>query len=83
MPGVEITVTWPGGKDKLFTGFKPDIDPGYADFEMKPDETYQIEPVGVGTTGRIPEVKLNSELCPNLPVAPSWQIVFQQGAGGP
>jgi len=78
-------LSWPGGKDKLFTGFKPDVDPGYADFQMKPGEIYQIEPVGVGTAGRIPEINISpNDLCPDLPtgVAPSWQIVFQQGAGG-
>jgi len=86
VPGVEIVVSWSGGKDNLFTGFKPEIDPGYADFQMEPDEIYQVELVGEGTAGQIPEVNIaRNELCPDLPagVAPSWQIVFQQGAGGP
>jgi hypothetical protein len=84
VPGVEIAISWPGGKDRLFTGFKPEIDPGYADFQMEPDEIYRIELVSEGTAGQIPEVTISSDdLCPDLPpdVAPSWQMVFQQGAG--
>jgi hypothetical protein len=84
VPGVEIIIHWVEGQDKLFTGFKPDIDPGYADFQMKSGEIYQIQPVSVGTAGRLPEVTIKPDLCPDLPAgaAPSWQIVFQQGAGG-
>jgi hypothetical protein len=84
--GVEIAISWPGGKDSLFTGFKPEIDLGYADFEMEPGEIYQVELVGEGTAGQIHEVNIGrNDLCPDLPtgVAPSWQIVIQQGAGGP
>lgn len=82
VPGVEVAIRWSGGKDTLFTGFKPDINPGYADFQMEPDEVYQIELVDLETTGQIPEVTISSnELCPDLPAAinPSWQLIFQQG----
>jgi hypothetical protein len=85
VPGVEIVINWPGGQENVFTGFKPEIDPGYADFQMEPDETYQIELVGVGTTDQVPEVNIGQDdLCPDLPssIDPSWQIVFQQDAGG-
>lgn len=82
VPGVEIMVSWAGGEDRLFTGFKPDIDPGYADFQMEPDERYQIKLVSVAAEGAIPEVSLSGDnLCANLPagIDPSWQIVFEQG----
>ena len=82
MPGVKISVTWPGGKDEFFTGFKPEIDPGYADFQLKPNERYRIELLTLELTGPVPEVNVEPEtLCPDLPegVAPSWQLVFQQG----
>ncbi len=36
MPGIEIIVTWNGGEDHLFTGFKPEIGDGYADYVMQP-----------------------------------------------
>lgn|GEM_PF-638745 len=82
VPGVKVTITWSGGQDTLFTGFKPEIDPGYADFEMEPGQRYQIELANVETIGEIPDITIDSDtLCPNLPddVDPSWQIVFQQG----
>lgn len=82
VPGVEIMVSWAGGEDRLFTGFKPDIDPGYADFQMEPDERYQIKLVNVAAEGAVPEVSLSGDnLCANLPagIDPSWQIVFEQG----
>jgi hypothetical protein len=82
VPGVEITITWPGGKDNFFTGFKPAVDPGYADFQMEPGQRYQVALTGVNTVGELPDVTVeNDVLCPTLPqdVAPSWQVVFQQG----
>ncbi len=81
LEGVEILVSWPGGRDRLFTGFKPEIDPGYADFQMDADETYRVELVGQAINGTIPEVTIEDTSCPDLPdgVNPSWQIVFQQG----
>lgn len=82
VPGVEIMVSWAGGEDRFFTGFKPDVDPGYADFQMAPDERYQIKLVSVAAEGAVPEVSLSGDnLCANLPagIDPSWQIVFEQG----
>ena len=81
VPGVEITVTWPGGKDNFFTGFKPDFDPGYADFQMEPGEQYRVGLADVETVGDLPDVTIKDSLCPNLSsdVTPSWQVVFQQG----
>jgi len=79
---VQITVTWSGGQDTFFTGFKPEIDPGYADFQMEPGQQYQIELSTIEFTGQRPEVNVtDSALCPDLPVdvVPSWQVVFQQG----
>jgi hypothetical protein len=81
--GVEIQVSWPGGRDTLFTGFKPEIDPGYADFQMEADKRYRIELITLETTGSPPEISSgNQELCPDLPetTVPSWEIIFQQGA---
>ena len=80
--GVKITITWSGGRDTFFTGFKPEIDPGYADFKMEPGQRYQVELSNVESIGEIPDVTIDSNtLCPNLPndIDPSWQIVFQQG----
>jgi hypothetical protein len=80
--GVELAITWSGGRDRFFTGFKPEVDPGYADFQMEPGQLYQIEPVSVPAHGEVPEIMVDlAALCPDLPenIIPSWQVVFQQG----
>ena len=79
--GIQILVNWPSGEDQFFTGFKPEADPGYADFEMEPGEVYQVELVGV-TSDVAQQVGAGlSDLCPDLPpdLEPSWQIVFKKG----
>jgi hypothetical protein len=77
-PGIGVKVTWSGGQDTFFTGFKPEVDPGYADFKMQPGQRYEIELVETDMTGEIPEINLNNnEYCNGL--LPSWQVVFQQG----
>jgi len=52
LPGVEIAIHWLGGDEQIFTGLQPDIDLGYADFLMSPDEVYQVRPgYGAALTG--------------------------------
>jgi len=79
VPGVQILVNWPGGEDRFFTGFKPEADPGYADFEMEPDEVYQVELEDVKSETAQEVGSGLPDVCPDLPpdVQPSWQIVFQ------
>jgi hypothetical protein len=43
MAGIEIIVTWDGGEEQFFTGFKPEIGNGYADFVMNPNITYTVQ----------------------------------------
>ena len=33
--GQEIIVSWSGGEESFFTGLKPEISDGYADFQMQ------------------------------------------------
>ncbi len=43
VPGKVIWITWEdGGQDRFVTGLKPEIDPGYADFDMQPDRAYNV-----------------------------------------
>jgi hypothetical protein len=77
--GVEVLVDWPGGEDRFFTGFKTDIDAGYADFGMRADEVYRVELVSVASEVA-EDIGGNAEaLCPDLPADAqlSWQVVFQ------
>ena len=81
VPGIQVLVNWPGGEDRFFTGFKPEVDPGYTDFEMRPGEVYQVELVGVKSAVAQAVGAGLAGLCSDLPpdVQPSWQIVFQIG----
>jgi hypothetical protein len=47
--GVEIIVTWNRGEDRFFTGFKPELGNGYADFVMQADTVYNIRIVTGGS----------------------------------
>ena len=47
--GVEIIVTWNQGEDKFFSGFKPELGNGYADFVMQADTIYNIRVVSGGS----------------------------------
>lgn len=42
-PGVEILVTWEGGQQRFFTGLKPVMGNGYADFIMEPGISYTLQ----------------------------------------
>lgn len=48
IPGVEVEIQWLGGDERIYTGLKPEIDPGYADFVMSPKVVYQVR-VGTGS----------------------------------
>ena len=43
MPGVEILITWEGGAENFFTGLKPELGNGYADYVMSADITYTLQ----------------------------------------
>lgn len=50
LPGVEIRITWDGGDDQFFTGLKPELGNGYADFIMTPNINYTVQlPLGSDT----------------------------------
>ena len=40
--GIEIIVTWSQGEDHFFTGFKPELGNGYADFVTQADTIYSV-----------------------------------------
>jgi hypothetical protein len=42
VPGAEIIITWADGENHFFTGLKPEIDLGYADFVMDDDVPYSL-----------------------------------------
>lgn len=42
VPGRELWLLWADGAERATTGFKPDIDPGYADFDIAPGIVYNL-----------------------------------------
>jgi hypothetical protein len=49
VPGIKIIVTWNQGEDTFFTGLKPELGNGYADFIMKADTAYSVRVVEGGS----------------------------------
>lgn len=43
MPGMEIRITWEANEDRFFTGLKPELGNGYADFLMTPNIVYAVQ----------------------------------------
>lgn len=54
LPGQEITVSWESGDDFFFTGLKPELGTGYADFSMEPGLVYQVQMSAGGQT--VPDI---------------------------
>ncbi|MCA9957559.1 MAG: hypothetical protein KC443_00910 [Anaerolineales bacterium] len=72
LPGIEVLVTWQGGEDTFFTGFKPAFGPGYGDFTMQPDVSYSVQLLDGS-----PEVSgLRIEPCESGQVG-GWRLSFQ------
>lgn len=72
LPGAEVIVTWEGGRDSFFTGFRLDQSPGYADFVMEADVSYSVV-----LAGGSPEISgLRIEPCVASP-AGGWRLTFQ------
>jgi hypothetical protein len=49
VPGIKIIVTWNQGEDNFFTGLKPELGNGYADFFMQADTIYSVRVVEGGS----------------------------------
>ncbi len=81
VPGVKVVVSWAGGENTLYTGFKSVENPGYADFTMAVNRTYTVKlPAFPSEDAR--DINISAVQCSNLPenIVPSWQLVFQQNA---
>jgi hypothetical protein len=48
VPGVAVIVRWSSGEERFFTGFKPELGVGYADFTMVPGVGYSLALVDGG-----------------------------------
>ncbi len=48
LPGIKIIITWDAGEEQFFTGLKPELGNGYADYFITPNVTYTIQ-LGLGS----------------------------------
>jgi len=48
LAGIKIIVTWDIGGEEFFTGLKPELGNGYADFVMTPGKSYAVQ-LGIGS----------------------------------
>ena len=76
VPGVELLVIWDAGQDHFFTGLKPELGLGYADFTMQAGTSYTLQLSG----GDRPVSGLSAPLCDDgaEPFDGSWLLTFQQ-----
>jgi len=49
IPGVEVIAEWSGNEEHFFTGLKPELGKGYADFSMQPNQSYALR-LATGST---------------------------------
>ncbi len=77
VPGVEIIVSWGTNQDHFFTGLKPELGPGYADFLMSPGVTYTLQLASGGQP--VPGIKASEcEASDGTRYWGSWKLVFVQ-----
>jgi hypothetical protein len=77
VPGVELVVRWEGGEDHFFTGVKPELGLGYADYSMQPGVVYTLQLAG----GVRPVTGLTAAECEAQGGGRywgSWRLVFGQ-----
>ncbi len=77
VPGMSILVIWDSGQEKFFTGLKPELGLGYADFVMTEGVAYTLQVSDANTLA----TGLTSELCTGeegelYPGA--WLLTFQR-----
>ena len=70
--GKEIWITWDDGSDRFVTGLKPEIDPGYGDFRMQPDRSYNV---GVAKPTSVIVSDLRADPC-ETDGRTSWRLVL-------
>jgi hypothetical protein len=83
VPGLEVFVTWDGGLDHFFTGLKPELGLGYADFVMTPGVDYTVH-LAESPAASAPGLAVTDCTGSSGEVFPgSWRVSFRAGPTGP
>ncbi len=75
--GAGLVISWPGGEEAFYTGFKPELGDGYADYVMQPDVTYSLRmtvPSASAENLRAPTCRTAE----GTPYLGSIEIIFRQ-----
>ncbi|MCS7283341.1 MAG: hypothetical protein RMK65_08990 [Anaerolineae bacterium] len=74
VPGVVLWLLWADGADRAVTGLRPQIDPGYADFHLKPGIPYAL------SIGEPNAPVLSGLMLPPCPDGAwgSWEVVLER-----
>lgn len=75
LQAAEVIVIWDEGNDHFFTGFQPDREPGYGDFEMEPDVEYTVMMADGSQLVTGLGISLCDEAVGGLPGG--WRLTFQ------
>jgi hypothetical protein len=77
VPGEELLVIWSAGEERFFTGLKPEIGIGYADFEMEPGVEYSLGiPEGGETVEALSPEECSAEAGERY--WGGWLVIFEQ-----
>ena len=74
---VKVTVSWEGVSDQFFTGFKPDLGVGYADFVMTPGVSYSVQ-IAEGESTVAGLIAMECEAVNGTRYWGSWLLIFAQ-----
>lgn len=78
LAGVEVMVSGPEGEDSFFTGLKPEVGPGFADFLVTAPGTYAVQVLD--GTSQTAEGLTFADPCPEHSPYHSWRVVFRRTA---
>jgi hypothetical protein len=76
LAGVEVMVSGPEGEDSFFTGLKPEVGPGFADFLVTALGTYAVQVLDA--TSETAEGLTFEDTCPESSPYHSWRVVFRR-----
>ncbi len=76
LAGVEVVVLGPGGEDSFFTGLKPEVDAGFADFLVTTPGTYTVHVLD-GTSHTAEGITF-ADGCPPENPYHAWRVAFRR-----
>jgi hypothetical protein len=79
LAGVQVIVSGPLGEDSFFTGLKPEVDPGFADFLVTAPGTYTVQVLD-GASHTAEGITFAEDGCPTENPYHVWRVAFRRVA---